>query len=162
MDNSATPLALAPSAFWTLIPSSFARPSGILSVPVPFLLITRSSVAARKTRSEIGSTPAIHPTQPGTSARSCSSVGTWPAFAKTSSKPAASSRPSTGSFLSVKDRGVMRTRWLIRTAAQSRKEEDRYLTFRSPGADDIVDCSLNAIHPLSHRQSTISCLRTGQ
>ena len=86
IDSSATPRALAPSALSTRIPSSFATPRGILSVPVPLRLITRSFVAARRTRSEIGSTPAIHPTHSGNRWSNCSSVGTRPGFAKINSK----------------------------------------------------------------------------
>ena len=115
--NSATPRAFAPFARSILIPRSFATLRVILSVPVPLRLITRSFVAARKTRSEMGSTPGIYRTHPGNSWSSCSSVGTWPGLAKLSSNPAASNSPKTGSLFSVRDRGVMRTRWFISEGA---------------------------------------------
>jgi hypothetical protein len=115
--NSATPRALAPSALSIRMPSSCATPSGILSVPVPFRLITRSFFAARNTRSEIGSTPAIHPTHSGKSSRSCSSVGIRPGFVKINSNPAASNSLKTGSLFSVRDRGEIKMRRLISLTA---------------------------------------------
>ena len=76
--SSATPLALAPSARRTAIPRRLHASRSMESTPVPFLLMAFRSRASRSTFSEIFSTPATHPTQPGTSRSNSSSSGDLP------------------------------------------------------------------------------------
>src|SRR5450759_948209 len=85
--SSATPWAFAPAARSTRTPARSAAAMSIESVPVPLRLITRSPVAARRTRSLIRSTPASQATHPGTRSRSSSSVGNRPGGPLTSSNP---------------------------------------------------------------------------
>ncbi len=83
--SSATPRALAPSARSTRIPRRSQAARSIESTPVPFRLMAFRSVALASTASVIFSTPASHPTQPGSRRISSSSSGDLPGVQNTTS-----------------------------------------------------------------------------